>query len=84
MQWLIICKDDTSESRSYIDGAMNGNPDRDIKPNAELKALYEQDATVHDLIDKAKRLEGLPRHASVHASGVLISQKDLVSMFRLL
>ena len=60
-----------------IDGAMNGNPDRDIKPNAELKALYEQDATVHDLIDKAKRLEGLPRHASVHASGVLISQKDV-------
>ena len=60
-----------------IDSAMNGDTDRDIKPNAEFKALYEQDATVHDLIDKAKRLEGLPRHASVHASGVLISQKDV-------
>ena len=60
-----------------IDSAMNGDTDRDIKPNAEFKALYEQDAIVHDLIDKAKRLEGLPRHASVHASGVLISQKDV-------
>ena len=38
------------------------------------QALYEADETVRDLIDKAKRLEGLPRHASVHASGVLISQ----------
>ena len=39
--------------------------------------MYEADETVRDLIDKAKRLEGLPRHASVHASGVLISQKDV-------
>lgn len=60
-----------------IDSAMNGDADRDIKPNQEFKALYESDPTVHDLIDKAKRLEGLPRHASVHASGVLISQKDV-------
>lgn len=60
-----------------IDSAMNGDADRDIKPNAEFKALYEADETVRDLIDKAKRLEGLPRHASVHASGVLISQKDV-------
>lgn len=60
-----------------IDSAMNGNPDRDIKPNPDLKALYESDETVHDLIDKARRLEGLPRHASVHASGVLISKKDV-------
>ena len=60
-----------------IDYAMNGNSDKDIKPNLELKKLYEEDDTVHNLIDKAKRLEGLPRHASVHASGVLISQKDV-------
>lgn len=60
-----------------IESAMNGDADRDIKPNHEFKALYESDSTVHDLIDKAKRLEGLPRHASVHASGVLISQKDV-------
>ena len=30
---------------------------------------------MRDLIDKSKRLEGLPRHASMHAAGVLISQK---------
>ena len=66
-----------------IDSAMNGDADRDIKPNAEFKALYEADETVRDLIDKAKRLEGLPRHASVHASGVLSVRRMLESMFRL-
>lgn len=60
-----------------IDSAMNGDADRDIKPNYDLKNLYESDDTIHNLIDKAKRLEGLPRHSSVHASGVLISQKDV-------
>ena len=41
------------------------------------------DAQVHDLIDKSKRLEGLPRHASMHAAGVVISQKARqMSMFR--
>ncbi len=50
-----------------IDKAMQENPD--------LKNAYEQDEQIRDLIDKAKRLEGLPRHASMHAAGVLISQK---------
>ena len=40
-----------------------------------MRNAYENDAQVHDLIDKSKRLEGLPRHASMHAAGVLISQK---------
>ena len=40
-----------------IDSAMNGDADRDIKPNAEFKALYEADETVRDLIDKAKSLK---------------------------
>ncbi len=43
--------------------------------NRELRALYESDEQVRELIDLSKRLEGLPRHTSMHAAGVVISQK---------
>ncbi len=48
-----------------------------IEGNAELKNLYENDETVKNLIDKALRLEGLPRHASMHAAGVVISKTSV-------
>ena len=47
--------------------------------NAELKAEYNDDERVRDLIDIAKSLEGLPRHTSTHAAGVVISSKPLVN-----
>ncbi len=40
--------------------------------NPELRALYETDKSMHDLIDMARKLEGLPNHTSVHAAGVVI------------
>ena len=43
-----------------------------LEMNAELRALYEEDERVHHLIDMAKRLEGLPRHSSTHAAGVVV------------
>ena len=46
--------------------------------NPELRQMYETDETVHRLIDMARRLEGLPRHTSMHAAGVVISQKPMV------
>ena len=49
--------------------------DKAIKGNPDLKEMYEGDPQVKDLIDKSRRLEGLPRHASMHAAGVLISEK---------
>ena len=45
--------------------------------NNELKALYEQDPQVKELIDMSKRLEGLPRHSSMHAAGVVICQESV-------
>ena len=45
--------------------------------NNELKALYESNDEVRELIDMSKRLEGLPRHSSMHAAGVVISQKSV-------
>lgn len=45
-----------------------------LKKNPELKALYESDESVKKLIDMSMRLEGLPRHTSMHAAGVVISR----------
>ncbi len=47
-----------------------------LKRSTELRQMYEQDEQVKYLIEMAKRLEGLPRHSSMHAAGVVISQKS--------
>ena len=52
--------------------------DKALVMNNELKRAYESDAEIKNLIDMAKRLEGLPRHASMHAAGVVISKKPVV------
>ncbi|MGZ4164449.1 MAG: DNA polymerase III subunit alpha, partial [Tumebacillaceae bacterium] len=52
-----------------IDKAMTEAPD--------FKAFYEQDAQVRKLVDTARALEGLPRHTSLHAAGVVISKEPL-------
>ena len=51
--------------------------DKALVMNPELRAMYESDETVKTLIDMSKRLEGLPRHSSMHAAGVVISQKAM-------
>ena len=51
--------------------------DKALEVNKDLKELYETDEEVTELIDRAKRLEGLPRHASVHASGILICDRPV-------
>ena len=49
-----------------------------LEQNPELKALYETDETTKNLLDIAMKLEGLPRQASTHACGVLITDKPVV------
>ncbi len=51
--------------------------DKALAENRDLKSEYENNEVVKDLIDKSKRLEGLPRHASMHAAGVLICGKPV-------
>lgn len=51
--------------------------DKALSEVKEFKAAYAGDAAIRNLIDTAKTLEGLSRHASVHAAGVVISQKPL-------
>ena len=45
----------------------------------ELKELYETDANIARLLDTAKALEGMPRHASTHAAGVVITDREVAS-----
>ena len=56
---------------------LNITIDKALKENPEFRKLYETDEQVKQLIDMAKRLEGLPRHSSMHAAGVVISQKSV-------
>ena len=48
-----------------------------LNMNPELKNVYDNDPQVKELIDMSLRLEGLPRHTSMHAAGVVISQKSV-------
>ncbi len=52
--------------------------DRALEQSRELHDIYHQDAAIRNLIDSAKELEGLVRHASTHAAGVVIAQEPLI------
>ena len=51
--------------------------DKALKMSPDLKSAYENDEQVRFLIDMSKRLEGLPRHTSMHAAGVVISRTNV-------
>ena len=52
--------------------------DKALAANNELRRAYETDPQIKYLIEMAKRLEGLPRHASMHAAGVVISREPVM------
>ena len=58
-----------------IPAELNMTIDRALNVNPELRSHYDSDPQVKKLIDLSKRLEGLPRHTSMHAAGVVISQR---------
>lgn len=57
---------------------LNITIEKALEINPELKDLYEKDYRVQELIDVSRSLEGLPRHSSTHAAGVVIASKPLV------
>ncbi len=58
-----------------VPNELNITIDRALSVNPELRKMYEQDEQVKNLIDMSRRLEGLPRHTSMHAAGVVICSK---------
>ena len=68
-----------------IPNALNITIDQALQINPELRKMYETDEQVKELIDMSKRLEGLPRHTSMHAAGVVICSQpaeELVPLSR--
>jgi len=59
-----------------VPGELGITLEKALDMNPEMRKLYEQDEQVKYLIDMCKRLEGLPRHTSMHAAGVVICQKS--------
>ncbi|EEQ56647.1 DNA polymerase III, alpha subunit [Clostridiales bacterium 1_7_47FAA] len=51
--------------------------DKALVMNPDLKKAYNEDQQVRNLIDMSKRLEGLPRHTSMHAAGVVIGSRSI-------
>ena len=68
----VVAKQVPNELHITIDKALSINP--------ELKKMYDENPQVRELIDTARALEGMPRHASTHAAGVVIT-KDPVDTY---
>ena len=64
---------DVDKLAKLVPGALNMTLQRALQLNPELAALYERDPVMKKIIDFSLRLEGLPRHSSTHAAGVVIS-----------
>jgi DNA polymerase-3 subunit alpha len=60
-----------------VPNELNMTLDRALETSPELKKMYDNDEDAHRIITMSKRLEGLPRHASMHAAGVVISSKPV-------
>jgi DNA polymerase-3 subunit alpha len=50
---------------------------RALEENVELRSMYQQDSIIRHLVDSARSVEGISRHASTHAAGVVISKEPL-------
>lgn len=62
-----------------IPTVLNITINKALELNPELKEVYDNEERVRELIDVARALEGLPRHTSTHAAGVVIASQPLVN-----
>ena len=62
-----------------VPNELNITIDRALKRSVDFKALYDNDDEAKELIDMARKVEGMPRHASTHAAGVVITHDPVVS-----
>lgn len=69
---------DVDRVARLIPQALNMSLARALAESAEMRTLYGDDPQVHELVDRAQRLEGIARHAGTHAAGIVISRDPLV------
>ena len=68
---------DTDRVARYVPNALHITLDEALAQSLEMKQAYEEDTRVRRLVDTARQLEGVARHASTHAAGVVISREPL-------
>lgn len=61
-----------------IPNELNISIEKALKTSKELKAKYDGDPNVKDLLDMAMKIEGMPRHTSTHAAGVVITDQPVM------
>ena len=71
---------DVDKLSKMVPGELNMTLERALRLSPELKALYDNDETTRKVIDLSLKLEGLPRHSSTHAAGVVISGVPLTDV----
>lgn len=74
---LSISYADTDKVAKQIPTAVNMTIDEALRLSKPLRDMYEEDEELRRLIDISKALEGMPRHASTHAAGVVITEKPV-------
>ena len=68
---------ETDQVAKQIPATLNIKLKEALEVSKPLRDMYEENPTVHELIDTAQALEGMPRHASTHAAGVVITEKPV-------
>ncbi len=74
---LNISYAETDAVAKQVPMTLNIKLDEALRLSKPLKEFYDNDARLHSLIDTARALEGMPRHASTHAAGVVITERPL-------
>jgi len=71
---------DTDRVVRLVPNALHMTIDRALAESRELNTLYETERQTRELIDSARKLEGVARHASTHAAGVVIARDPLIEV----
>ena len=74
---LNIPYNDVDTVAKLVPATLHITLDDALKLSKQLKDQYDSDPQIHRLIDLAKALEGMPRHASTHAAGVVITKRPV-------
>ena len=74
---LNVSYQDTDAIAKAIPFALKMTIDKALQTSPDFKKMYDEDETTHRVVDMARAIEGMPRHASTHAAGVVISRLPL-------
>ena len=71
---------DSDRISKMVPAQLNMTLDKALQLNPELAAAYKDDPVTKQVVDLARKFEGMPRHASTHAAGVIIADRDITDI----